>query len=96
MSRVKISEHKPYQCLDCKTINVFDKVIGDGRRCMNCGGELLPFRDYNVILDNKSSRYSNSIDVKVNVDTTELDIALSKTKELGSMLNNIIRSNNNR
>lgn len=77
-----------YECLDCGLINVFPSKTGDGNRCIKCDGCIVPI-GYAVI--NKPIAKINNIEIGIQVDTTELDNALDKARELESIIDGLKR-----
>ena len=75
-----MSKHKEwiaFKCLDCGIINVITKYKCDGHRCIECGGIIGPIGEARVY----ESR-NDIMAIGINVDTTQVDIALEKAKEL--------------
>lgn len=72
-----------FKCMECGLINIFPKKHGDGNRC-KCGGNLIPI-GYAVV----SKDCDSTINIGVDVDTTELDKALNKARELSSIIDGL-------
>jgi len=70
-------EHTAFRCLECKIISVFPTRVSDGRRCLECGGYIIPFGHAKVHPQRVSEM---AIDVEVN--TKQLDKALKKADKL--------------
>ena len=77
------SRYIAFRCIDCGLINVYPSNTCDGHKC-KCGGIITPVGDAYV-----HSKRDCTVNIKV--DTTELDIALDKAREL----NNLARGCNN-
>lgn len=75
-----------FKCLECGMINVIDSWHGDGNKCIKCEGILKPIGDAMVVDKRRSNVINNSITIKINADTTQLDNALDKAKELSDIL----------
>ena len=83
-------EHTAFRCLECKVISVFPTQKSDGRRCLECGGHILPFGQAKV----QPQRISGmTIDVEVN--TKQLDKALKKAKKLAKAIADLNMEINN-
>jgi hypothetical protein len=78
MNKVRPKEYIAFNCLICGMIKVFPSSHSDGNGCIECGGHLKPIG--NAMVKNKCN--NKGIDVAVNVDTTQLDEALEKAREL--------------
>lgn len=80
-----------FKCLECGTINVYPDKRGDGNSCIKCGGIITPIGEavvYQPRLTYQSSK-KNEISINIKVDTTELDVALNKVRELRSNIGNV-------
>jgi len=83
-------EHIAFRCLECKVISVFPTQKSDGRRCLECGGHIIPFGHAKV--HGKTISEMN-IDVKVN--TKQLDKASKKAKKLAKAIADLNMEINN-
>lgn len=75
---------KAYSCRDCGTVNVFESHIIDGIRCIECGGDLVLMGE----IVNPKNR-TKGITMKINIDTTELDMAMKKTEVLYKQISEV-------
>lgn len=70
------------KCLECGLINVGNPIAYDGSHCMRCGGRTIPLKVSGREECCKVNKKANNISIKVNVDTTEVDAALEKVRQL--------------
>lgn len=73
-----VKEKIAFSCIDCGTVNIFNSKYSDGLCCMKCNGPLVPMGKAVV----KESNRARTMEMKVKVDTTELDAATEKAKLL--------------
>lgn len=73
-----------FKCLDCGTISVYPSIIADGNSCIKCKGPITPIGEARVY-----KKRSQSIAIGVDVDTTQLDIALEKAEKLAKLMRDI-------
>lgn len=71
-----------YECMGCSGMNVFPEHKQDGATCMRCGAGLIARNHVMVYRESSKKTKLNDIAVNVKVDTTEIDKALEKMKEL--------------
>lgn len=74
-----IKEGSVFRCIKCGKANVFHTRYSEGLNCMKCNGPLVEIGTAIVKVPNKKTQ---GLSIKVDVDTTELDLALEKAKLL--------------
>lgn len=81
------SNYTAYRCLnrECGKINIIDSWKC-GTNCVCCQGVLQPIGSAVIQEENNKK---NSVAIYLNVDTTELDEALAKAKELRNIINRL-------
>ena len=72
------SKHVALQCFSCGEISIFKEHMSDGRNCLFCKGPTKPIG--NAIIYDQDNK--NKINIKVSVDTTEIDSALEKIERI--------------
>ena len=77
-------EYIAFRCDECGMISVFPSIIGDGNRCIECKGFITPIGEARVY-----KKRDQSINLGIDVDTTQLDIALEKARELSNLMDSI-------
>lgn len=77
-------EYIALRCDKCGLVNVFPSIIGDGNRCIECKGPLTPIGDARVY-----KKKNQSIRIDVEVDTTQIDKALEKARELAMIVDSL-------
>ena len=83
-------EHTAFRCLECKVISVFPTLLSDCRKCLDCGGFIVPLGNAKV----HGKRISKmTIDVEVN--TKQLDKTLKKAKKLAKAIADLNMEINN-
>lgn len=70
-----------FRCLECGVISVYPSRTADGRRCIDCNGFITPIGEARV-----NKKRSQSISIGVDVDTTQLDIAIEKAERLSKLI----------
>lgn len=73
-----------FKCLECGVISVYPSIAADGRQCIDCKGVIAPIGNARV-----DERRSQSISIGVDVDTTQLDIAIEKAERLSELMRGI-------
>ena len=72
-------KHIAFKCFDCGSIQIHEKKFSDGNSCKVCNGYLEVMGEALVV--NKALN-RNVLSVGIEVDTTKVDIAIDKLKEL--------------
>ena len=80
-------QYTALQCVECELINVIDSWYADGLKC-KCGGRTVRLGKA-VVIDKEENK--QSIKINIGADTTDLDIAIAKAKELKMLLNSLSR-----
>ena len=83
-------QHTAFRCLGCKVISVFPTQVSDGRRCLECGGYIIPFGHAKV-----QPRIVSEMTIDVEVNTKQLDKALKKAEKLAKVIADINMEINN-
>jgi len=85
VNKVRVKEYIAFKCLECGMISLFPSSHPDGNSCIKCRGYLAPIGK--AMVDNRYN--SKGIDLNLNIDTSQLDEALEKAKELKKITNKI-------
>jgi hypothetical protein len=73
-----------FRCLECGVLSVYPSRTADGRCCIECNGYITPVGEARVY-----KKRSQSINIGVDVDTTQLDIAIQKAERLSKLMGGI-------